>query len=240
MLSPFIQKLDSRFRLSEADKASLERASARMYRLGVRNDLVREGDKPNEIYVIKSGFACRYKILPNGSRSIVAFLVPGDMCDPHGSILGEMDHCIGTLSACEVVTIPREIILDLRANHPTLNHALQWSMLVDEAILREWLVGMGRRPAVQHVAHLLCELLMRLQVVGCADANSYELPLTQADIGDTAGLSNVHVNRVLKELRGKELIVYEGKSLSIPDVGALKAFADFNPNYLHLNPKPYE
>ncbi len=103
--------------------------------------------------------------------------------------------------------------------------------------MREWLVTMGRRPADRHVAHILCEVLVRLQAVGFATGNSYELPITQIDLGDTAGLSNVHINRVLQDLRGQGLIVSKGKSLSIPDVERLKAFAEFNPNYLHLEPR---
>jgi CRP-like cAMP-binding protein len=159
MLNPFIQKLECRFALSEADKAALVQASARVYRVGARTDLIREGERPDHVHLIQSGFACRYKIVPDGGRSIVAYLVPGDICDLHGSILSAMDHSVGTLSPCEVVAIPRETILDLTTNYPTLNRALWWSVLVDEAILREWLVGMGRRRAVQHLAHILCELL---------------------------------------------------------------------------------
>lgn len=236
MLNPFIQKLEHRFTLSDADRAALERVSAGERRLGPRADIIREGEIPDHVYLIQSGFACRYKILPNGSRSIIAYLIPGDLCDLNGAILGEMDHSVGTLSACNVVVIPRETILDLTTQYPTLNHALWWSVLVEEAILREWVVGLGRRSADQHLAHILCEVLVRLQAVGHATVDSYELPITQGDLSDTLGLSNVHVNRVLQELRRKDLVVLKGKSLSIPNVDALKTFAEFNPNYLHLKP----
>ena len=189
------------------------------------------------MHVIGSGFACRYKLLPNGSRSIVAYLIPGDMCDLNVSILGAMDHCIGTLGPCEVVRIPRKTIEDLTTNRPTLDRALRWAGLVDEAILREWLVSMGRRSADQQIAHIFCEMLVRLEVVGLVAYGSYHLPITQGDLGDTTGLSNVHVNRVLQGLRARNLIVFRDRRVTIPNYEALTAFAEFRPNYLHLYSK---
>lgn len=237
MLNPLIRKLECRFTLSDADRGALERASEGTRRFKAGEDLIAEGEVPDRVHLIQSGFACRYKILPNGGRAIVAYLVPGDICDLHVSILGEMDHSVGTLSPCKVVAIPRETIVDLTANYPTLNHALLWSVLVDEAILREWLVCMGRRSAVQNMAHIFCELLVRLRAVGLVIDNGYELPLTQLDMSDAVGLSAVHVNRTLQELRREGLIELKGRHLHIPDVEALEAFSGFNPNYLHLHPK---
>jgi CRP-like cAMP-binding protein len=108
---------------------------------------------------------------------------------------------------------------------------------VDEGILREWLVSLGRRSADQRIAHLFCELLIRLQTVGLADNNSFEMPLIQEELADTLGLSNVHVNRMMQELREKRLISTSGKRLTITNVERLQEFAQFNPNYLHLGPK---
>lgn len=166
----------------------------------------------------------------------MAYLVPGDFCDLHVSLLGAMDHSIATLSTCEVVQIPRQTVADLTANYPTLNRALQWAGLVDEAILRTWLVSMGRRPADTQIAHLFCELLMRLETIGLVTDGSYTLPITQVELADTLGLTSVHVSRVLRELRAQNLIVLSKKELTIPDVKRLKVFADFTPNYLHLEP----
>ena len=224
MSNLFLRKLEQRFSLSEADKEALIRASADVKWVGAGEDLIREGDAPDHVHLIQSGFACRYKILPNGGRSIMAYLVPGDLCDLHVHILGEMDHSIATLSPCEIVLIPRETIDDLVANYPTLNRALLWAGLVDGAILREWLVTMGRRSADKHIAHLFCELLMRLEAVGLVTDNSYSLPITQEELADTAGLTSVHVNRVLRDLRALDLIVLKSRTLSIPDIARLKAF----------------
>ena len=117
---------------------------------------------------------------------------------------------------------------------PALARALWWAALVDEATLREWLVNIGARPAEERVAHLLCELLLRLKTIGLASDNSYEPPLTQAELADTTGLTNVHVNRVLQRLRGDGLITLRGKRLVILDVERLNAFSGFTPNDLHL------
>jgi CRP-like cAMP-binding protein len=236
MANPFIQKLERRFLLTDADREALIQASAKTRSVQADENLISEGDEPDHVHLIQKGFACRYKILPDGGRSTTAYLVPGDICDLHVPLLGAMDHSIATLSPCEVVLIPRETLDDLTANFPTLNRALQWAGLVDEAILREWLVSMGRRRADKQMAHIFCELLMRLEAIGLVTDNGYTLPVTQAELADTLGLTSVHISRVLKELREQNLIVLKGKHLSIPDRNRLKRFADFAPNYLHLEP----
>lgn len=116
---------------------------------------------------------------------------------------------------------------------PQIARALRMATLVDEATSREWLMNVGCRSAVERIAHLFCELLVRLQVVGLASENSYELPITQLDIAGTTGLSNVHVNRSLQELRRQEMIELKGKRLTILNLPGLKALAEFRANYLH-------
>lgn len=182
--------------------------------------------------LILEGFACRYKMLPDGTRQIVAYLVLGDFCDLHVFILKVMDHTIATLSRCTVVKISRAPILELM-ERPAIARAFWWPALVDEATLREWLVNVGARTAEQRIAHLRCELLL-LQTVGLTNGDTYELPITQAELADTVGLTSVHVNRVLQRLRRDGLITLKGKNLVIPDLERLKAFSGFNPNYLHL------
>jgi CRP-like cAMP-binding protein len=151
----------------------------------------------------------------------------------HVFILKAMDHNIGTLSASRIVAIPRARILEL-TEKPAIARALWWATLVDEAILREWLVSLGRRDAAQRLAHILCELLHRLRAVGLAKGSSYELPLTQIDLADTLGLSTVHMNRSLQALRTEGLITLKDKHVVILDPRRLTELAGFNPNYLHL------
>jgi len=234
MLNPLIQKLQHGAELTDEDRQVLENAASDTRMVGPRHDLINEGDRPDHVHLILEGFACRYKLLPDGERQIMAYLVPGDICDLHVSILGEMDHAIATLSRCKIVLIPRGIIEDITENHGRINRALWWATLVDEATLREWLVNMGRRPADRQLAHLLCELLVRLQAVGLATENSFEFPVTQAELADTLGISTVHLNRMVQQLRNDGLITLQGHCLTIMNVDGLKKFVDFDQNYLHL------
>ena len=232
MVNVLARKLGNFTALSDEDHLLLDQVTANAERVGRQQDIAREGETPEYVRLILSGFACRYKVLPDGQRQIVAYLLPGDFCDVHVFILRAMDHSIATLSECTVVTIPRQAVLVL-TERPTIARALWWSTLVDEATLREWLLNVGQRRAEVRIAHLLCELLMRLRTVGLAD-NSYALPITQPDLADTVGLSAVHVNRSLQTLRAQDLITFEKQTLVIPDVDRLFAFSGFNPNYLHL------
>ncbi|MGX7709515.1 Crp/Fnr family transcriptional regulator [Methylobacterium sp. Gmos1] len=236
MSNPLIRKLEHGARLTDDDRAILEAICRKTHRIAANQDIITEGTKPGNVHLVLDGFACRYKLLPDGKRQIMAFLVPGDFCDLHVAILGEMDHTIGTGWGCHIVEIPTATIDELNQNHPRIMRALWWATLVDEGTLRSWLVSMGQRPADKQMAHLICELLVRLQTVGCADADSFEFPLSQTDIADTLGLSVVHVNRTLQDLRGQNLIVWKHRRIYIPNVKRLKAFADFDPKYLHLRP----
>ena len=227
------RKLEAFAPLTEADKHLLEIVAARSRHVAGRTDLIREGEAPEDVRLILDGFACRYKITSDGKRHIMAYLVPGDFCDLHVFILKAMDHGITTLSPCQVVDIPRAQILEL-LTRPAIAQALWWAALVDEATLREWLVNIGSRSAEERIAHLLCELLLRLRTVGLANGGHYELPITQAELGDTMGLTTVHVNRVLQSLRAAGMITLKGKNLVILDEEKIMAFSGFNANYLHL------
>ncbi len=228
------RKLETFTPLSEGDRHLLDDIVKPTRSLTARTDIIREGQISKDVRLILEGFACRYKLLKSGKRQIVAYLIPGDICDTNGFILKAMDHSIGTLSACKVVDIPRHRILEL-TERPNIARALWYATLVDEATLREWLLNLGQRDAVPRIGHLFCELLMRLRVVGLANGDSYELPLTQLDIGDTTGLSFVHVNRCLQTLRSLKLLDYKNKKIVIKDVQKLIDMTGFNQNYLHLH-----
>ncbi|MER2269793.1 helix-turn-helix domain-containing protein [Methylobacterium oxalidis] len=231
--NPFARKLEGFVALTDADRALLEQISASPRIVQPHTDLVREGDKPDGVFLIMGGFACRHKLRASGARQIMAYLLPGDLCDLDVALLDTMDHTLTTLSVCRVVHIAPETVAQLM-EHPQIARALRMSTLVDEATLREWLVNVGRRSADERIAHLFCELLLRLQAVGLATENSYELPLTQVDLADTTGLTNVHVNRTLQSLRRQGLIELQGRRLTILNPPRLRALAEFKPNYLHL------
>lgn len=239
-LDALIRKLSVQGGLTGNDRQTLDGLHASTRQVAAGRDIIAQGDEPNDVHLVVEGFACRYKVLPDGSRQIVAVLVPGDFCDLHVAILGEMDHAIGAISACTLVEIPRETVLDLTEHHPRIARALWWATLVDEGTLREWIANIGQREAAERLTHLFCELLVRLQVVGLADANSYPMPLRQSDLADVLGMTSVHVNRTLQTLREAGLIVLERRRLTIPDVERLKAYCSFDPAYLHLEPRRSE
>jgi len=220
--------------LSPDDATRLAGISRTALPLAAGTDLVIEGNDAEYVHFIASGTACRYKHLPDGRRAIVALLLPGDFCDLHVGVLGHMDHSIGTLTECEATRVPSAQLDQTLAEHPSINRACIWASLVDEAVLREWLVNVGRRSADQQLAHLFCELFTRLEAVGLTHDNSFRMPFTQLTLGDLLGISPVHVQRTMGHLRDAGHIVLQDKNLRIPDFPALAALGEFDPAYLHL------
>lgn len=232
--NPLIRKLEGFVPLSAADRFFLERISAGPRPIAASTDLAREGEAPNGVVLILEGMACRHKRAANGSRQIMAYLVPGDLCDLDVALLDQMDHTITTLSDCSVVHITPETITQVMKNHPQIARGLRLCTLVDEATLREWLVNVGCRTSDERIAHLLCELLLRLRFVGKAMQDSFDLPVTQQDLADTTGMTAVHVKRTMLNLQRQGLVALAGTSLQILDLPRLKALAGFKENYLHL------
>jgi CRP-like cAMP-binding protein len=236
MSIPLIRKLEHFTRLSEDDRRAVAAmASERVRQFAVREDITREGDRPDRLNVFLSGWACRYKQLEDGRRQIVAFLLPGDVCDYNGFLLKEMDHSIGALTAVTVAEVPPETVLALETRNPRVAKALVWETLVAVATQREWTVSLGQRNAQERVAHLLCELFLRLRTVGLTEGESCSFPITQVELGYATGLSNVHVNRTLQELRAAGLVVLRDRMLTLPRLPALMRAGLFNPKYLHLD-----
>lgn len=233
-LNPLVRELEGFTPLSEADRAVLQRVSAEPRYVAAHTDLVREGDKPEGVLLVLDGMAYRHKLRVNGARQISAYLVPGDLGDLDATLLDRMDQTITTFSDCRVVRVATATISDLMQHHPAIARALRMSALVDAATLREWLMNVGRRSAVERIAHLFCELLVRLQAVGLASEDGYDLPVTQGELADTTGLTSVHVNRSLQQLRRLNLIEFRGKRLRILNLEELRAIAEFEANYLHL------
>jgi CRP-like cAMP-binding protein len=206
----------------------------RVRQLPARADIVREGETPRVMRFMLSGWAYRYKQLPDGRRQIVGFFLPGDICDLHLSILRSMDHSLATITPAEVAEIDNDEFDKAIANSQALKAAFWWESLITIAILREWALNLGQRTALERIAHVLCEIYTRLETIKLASDHEIEFPLTQTDLGETCGISTVHVNRILKELRLDNLIAMDGRMLSFPDMGRLKALGAFDPRYLHL------
>ena len=234
MPNPAIRKLENFNTLSDEEKRVLDEAIGRTKEVGAGEDIVPDGACPSNCTLILEGFACRYKVLEDGRRQIMSFHIPGDICDLQSFLLEKMDHAIGALVPCKVALIPHGTVLELTENYPGIGRAFWRDTLIDSAVFREWMVGMGRRTAHERIAHLLCEVLVRFRSVGLAEDHQCDLPLTQVELADSLGLSAVHVNRVLQDLRGDGLIVFQGKFLRISGWERLKQIAGFDPTYLHL------
>jgi CRP-like cAMP-binding protein len=184
-----------------------------------------------------SGFAFRQKLTGEGSRQIVALHIPGDALDFQNLFLDVSDHSIQMLTRSEVAFVAIKDLQALSRQRPAVGHAIVVKILVEASIFREWVLNVGRRDAKARVAHLLCELGVRLDAEGLAEDYSYEMPMTQEQLADAVGLTPVHVNRTLKALEAEGLIVRSKRSVSFPDWKKLRGTGDFNQRYLHLEPQ---
>ena len=201
-----------------------------------RSDIVRECDPPRAVRVILDGWACRYKELPDGRRQILAFFLPGDLCDSAVFLLDRMDHSIGAITSVRLAELKPDDFTRMTREAPDLAEAFALHELVTVAIQREWTLGLGQRTAFERVAHLLCEINRRLEAVGLTHAGTYEFPLTQDQIASATGLTPIHVNRVLQILRRRGLIELCRRRLTLHDRAALEDEAMFDPTYLHIRP----
>jgi CRP-like cAMP-binding protein len=229
----FVDKLRGFADLAESDVAALEAATSASRPFAPKQDLIREGDQPGPVFVVLEGWVCRYKILPSGTRQITAFLMAGDCCDLHIGMLTEMDHSIQAITPATIVTISRGDMVELMERHPAIARAMYVAQLVDEGILRAWIVSMGRRSSLERVAHLMCELYLRAYIVGDATDQHITLPLSQIILADALGMTPVHINRVLKELRLLGAMDLRRGHLLIMDPVKLVHIAGFDENYLH-------
>ncbi|MEG3162623.1 Crp/Fnr family transcriptional regulator [Sphingomonas sp. LB2R24] len=233
MINPFVKKLSGLAELTPGDVTSLEKATSRPRRYTARKDLIREGDEPGPMFVVLEGWACRYKILPSGTRQIMAFLMPGDACDLHIKLLAEMDHSIQAITPALVATVTRDEMHAMMSAHPNIASAMYSAQLVDEGIMRAWIVSMGRRSSTERVAHLICELYLRARTIGLTEDEEFALPLSQLILADALGMTAVHINRVFKELRLTGAMALKRGSVTIQDPVKLVQIAGFDENYLH-------
>ena len=233
MANRFVEKLSGLAELSARDVATLEAATAHPRRYGARRDLIREGDEPGPMFVVLEGWGCRYKILPTGTRQIMAFLMPGDACDLHVKLLAEMDHGIQAVTPVMVATVSRETMQTMMHEHPAIARAMYVAQLVDEGTMRAWITSMGRRNSIERVAHLVCELYLRARNIGLTHGDEFALPLSQLVLADALGMTAVHINRVLKQLRVSGAMDVRRGSVSILNPRQLVQIAGFDENYLH-------
>jgi CRP-like cAMP-binding protein len=231
-----LQKLDSIATLTPGERAALAELPFQVRHVPKERAVVEQGDRPGECCLVLDGLLCSYNLTAEGVRQITSLFVPGDMPDLQTLHLEVLDHSVGALAASRLAFVSHSALATITREHPGVAAVLWRETLITGCIYSQWVVNCGRRSALARVAHLLCELYVRLRVVGLASEDAFELPLTQAELGDAAGLSTVHVNRVLQELRGDELIVSKGRLVHIPDWERLQHVGQFDPTYLHLTP----
>jgi CRP-like cAMP-binding protein len=230
--SAFAKKLGAFVALSEDEFEALDRLYGRRKKFAAGRDMVHEGQSNQCAYILASGWVCSYKLLPGGSRQIVDFQIPGDFLGLRSVLFRTSDHSIEPVTRVEASEVLVSDLLDTFAKRPRLATAVLWAASRDEAMVVEHLVGIGRRDAKERTAHFLLELGARLKLVGLGTALGYACPLSQYLLADAMGLSAVHVNRVLRELREDGLVTFQHGKVVIHDLDRLIAFADFDKAYL--------
>ena len=233
-MTTLLRKLESIATLSEEERGAIQSLPARTRTVGAGQDIFCEGDTPSQSCIILEGWACRYKFLDEGRRQIFSFHIPGDIPDLESLHLHTMDHSLGTLTEATVAFIPHESMRALMTCFPRLGAVLWRETLIDGAIFRAWMIGIGRKSAYGRIGHLFCEIYAKLEAVGLANDHRYALPITQHELADALGLSNVHVNRVLQEMRRRGLITLRSSTLVVHDWDELVRTSEFDPTYLHL------
>jgi CRP-like cAMP-binding protein len=236
-LELLVRNLELRSPLPPEDREAVLNLPHTLRTLEAGTYTIREADTPELCAVLVSGFAYRQKLTGNGSRQIVALHIPGDALDFQNLFLDVSDHSLQMLTRAEVAFIKIKDLQLLARERASVGHAILVKILVEASIFREWVLNVGRRDSTTRVAHLLCELGVRLEAEGLAEDYGYELPMTQEQLADAVGLTPVHVNRTLKALEREGLIVRSKRSISFPDWKRLRLAGDFNQRYLHLEPQ---
>jgi CRP-like cAMP-binding protein len=234
VLAPMVRVLGTREDLDERDRDAILALPYTLRKMQAAQFLVWDGDKPQHTCLLISGFAFRHKIAGNGGRQIVSVHMRGDIVDLQNSLLGTADHNVQMLTAGEIALIPVEAMRTLAFDYPSIGMAMWYETLVEGSIFREWLLNIGRRDARTRIAHLLCELALRMQTAGLGALIHYELPITQEQLADSVALTSVHVNRTLMKLEKEGLITRSRRMITVVDWKKLIDVADFEPRYLHI------
>ncbi len=238
MIETHLLKLKARDELSAGQEQAVRNMIAEVRDVRADKTIIRAGEELSFSVLLIEGILCRYKDLRDGSRQISELHVTGDFADLHGFTLKRLDHSVLALTPCQIALVAHERIEAMTAEHPHLARLWWFTTNMDAAIHREWVLSLGRRSALSRTAHLFCELRVRLGIVGRADDTGYDLPLTQTDLAECLGLTPVHVNRTLKELRTRGLVEFRGGRVAIHDRAGLERVAEFDPAYLYLESRP--
>jgi len=231
---PLVRKLEQLQALTAAQREVLQKLPVTVRELAPGDHVVHEGDKPKLVCMVVAGVTYRYTIVGSGKRQIMAFYIPGDIPDLSSLFIEQMDHSVAALVPSTIAAIPHGAMRRLFEQDPLLGEMFWRETLIDAAIIRRWLASVGRRTASACLAHIICEFVTRMRAAGLSDGVTCDFPMTQTDLGDAAGLSTVHVNRTLRDLRDRGLVTWGPRSVTIHDWAGLAALGEFDPSYLQL------
>lgn len=235
MITVHLKKLRRRIELSPEEEKAIRGVVAETRRIGADQILIRGGEELTSSVLLLDGWLARSKDLAGGERQVTELHVAGDFADLHGFTLKRLDHDILTLSDCIIGIVPHDRLQRITEQYPRVARLYWFSTNVDAAITRELALSLGQRSAISRMAHLFCELHVRLDAVGRARPDGYEFPLTQRELSECLGLTVVHANRTIQELRRRGLIELESRQLTILDRRGLEGVAEFDPSYLYLD-----
>jgi CRP-like cAMP-binding protein len=235
MITVHLKKLRRRIEISSDEERAIRGTVSEVRHVKADEMVVRGGEELTTSLLLLDGWLARSKDLAGGERQVTELHVAGDFADLHGFTLKRLDHDVLSLSECKIAVVPHERLLRLTEKFPRLGRIYWLCTNMDAAIQRELTLSLGQRSAISRMAHLFCELYMRLDVVGRTRDNGYEFPLTQRELSECLGLTVVHANRTLQELRRRHLVELENRHLKILDRRGLEGLAEFDPAYLYLD-----
>ncbi|MDE2486457.1 MAG: Crp/Fnr family transcriptional regulator [Alphaproteobacteria bacterium] len=233
--STFAAKIAAHTPLSDAESAALGALVTRIQIVPAGDTVAAAGEPLDVATIVLEGIVARSKLLPDGRRQILSFLLPGDLVDAFASVLRRRDDNLEAITAAKVAVVPQTRVAAVAAEFPRLHEAFLREAFIETSIAREWVLNVGQRTADESLAHLLCELSWRMETLGLARGGVVPFPFKQQQLADALGLSTIHLNRVLRNLRGSGLIHLEARALTVLDAEALRRMAHFNPEYLHLS-----
>ena len=237
-IASLLLKMRLRDKVSDHEADVLRSAVEKVEDVPAGRTLVTAGHPLHYSTLLIDGFVSRFKDLNDGQRQITELHVAGDFVDLHGYLLKRLEHCIGALSAVRIALVPHDKLTEITEREPHLARLLWLGTLIDAAIQRERILSLGRRSAIGRVANLICELVARLEIVGQNAGAGFRFPVTQLDLADATGLTPVHVNRMLRKLRGDGLMTFRGGQVEIHDREGLERVAEFDRSYLFLESFP--
>lgn len=239
MLTAHVKKLRQRIAISSEEERAVRGLMGDVRRIRADEVLIHAGEELDSSILLIEGWMARSKDLQNGDRQFTELHVAGDFVDMHGYTLKRLDHDIITLTECSIISVPHTQLKDLFERHPRLGRVYWFMTNVDAAIHRESALSLGQRSAISRMAHLFCELFVRMEMIGKTREGGYELPLTQRELSEALGLTVVHANRTLQELRRRGLVDFENRQLIIRDRQGLEGIAEFDSAYLYLHANPF-